>query len=92
MPIPPSMPALPVMPAEPQGMSLRDEEPETAPLPLPTPESLRTMFAELGGNTGAGPAIGPVVEAGGAPPASTVPLAAPEPDVGVSAYGAQWRR
>jgi tetratricopeptide (TPR) repeat protein len=95
MPIPPSMPMMPpvapAMPAEPQGMSLRDEEPETAPLPLPTPESLRTMFAELGGNTDAGPAIGPVVEAGGAPPASTVPLvplATPEPDVEVNAHGA----
>ena len=59
----PAGPAAPVPPAPPVAaepapfaMAARDDEPEPETAPLPSPEALRTMFAELGGNTG-GPAV-----------------------------------
>ncbi|MGE5333904.1 MAG: tetratricopeptide repeat protein, partial [Nitrososphaerota archaeon] len=48
MPIPPTVPTVPL----PQPMDLDNAEDEdTAELPLPSSDALRTMFAELGGNT-----------------------------------------
>jgi hypothetical protein len=61
-PIPPIPPIPPVPPAPtdaatPFVVAAQDVEPETAPLPTPSPEALRTMFAELGGNTASQAAV-----------------------------------
>lgn len=69
MPIAPMLPALPSTPGGLPGLESLEGEPETAPLPLPTPEALRTMFAELGGDT----AARAIVESGNAPPAPAAP-------------------
>jgi tetratricopeptide (TPR) repeat protein len=66
MPIPPAQQADLLFPPAPSGAQLEpqtqpqgeDEEPAT--MPLPSSQALRTMFAELGGNTSSQP----VVEAG----------------------------
>ena len=47
----PPVPPAPTDAATPFVVAAQDGEPETAPLPTPSPEALRTMFAELGGNT-----------------------------------------
>ncbi|HEX6541182.1 MAG TPA: tetratricopeptide repeat protein [Ktedonobacterales bacterium] len=58
MPIPPQSPVRQTMPLKPAELeqiadeTLGDGEPETVPLPLPPADALRTMFAELGGNSG----------------------------------------
>jgi tetratricopeptide (TPR) repeat protein len=75
MPIPPTQQADPLFPAAPSGTQPepqpQGEDEEQATVPLPSSQVLRTMFAELGGNTSSQP----IVEAGSAAsaPASGTP-------------------
>ena len=77
MPIPPAQQADPLFPPAPSGAQPQpqpepqSEDEEQATIPLPSSQALRTMFAELGGNTSSQP----VVEAGtvASAPASGTP-------------------
>lgn len=79
MPIPPAQQADPLFPAAPSGTQPepqpepqpQGEDEEQATVPLPSSQVLRTMFAELGGNTSSQP----IVEAGSvaSAPASGTP-------------------
>lgn len=64
MPIPPAMPVVPLLPTEAMFAASQADEPETAKLPLPSSEALRSMFAELGGDT----SVLPVAQSVSAPP------------------------
>lgn len=57
MPPAPSAPSGPLHPTAPFAMTPRGEEPEPETAPLPSADALRTMFAELGGNTAGQPVI-----------------------------------
>ncbi|HEU4784349.1 MAG TPA: tetratricopeptide repeat protein, partial [Ktedonobacterales bacterium] len=85
MPIPPAQQPDLIFPTAPSGaqpqtqLQPREEDEEQATIPLPSSQALRTMFAELGGNTSSQP----VVEAGtvaSAPASGT-------PDTPEAAYG-----
>jgi tetratricopeptide repeat protein len=84
MPIPPTRQTMPLMPAELQGLMSQDEEQET--IPLPSADLLRTMFAELGGKTGAPPVVpagqmaADPVQLGVTPDPNVVESLAPRPD------------
>ena len=81
----PPLPPAPQPPAAPFALAPRDDEPEPETAPLPSAESLRTMFAELGGNT-AGPAV---VESPNTPPSSAIDgMRAPGDDAATGAAGA----
>ncbi len=73
MPIPPAQQSDLLFPAEPPGVQSQplpqdeNEDEDEATIPLPSSQVLRTMFAELGGNTSSQP----VVEAGGVASAPT---------------------
>ncbi|HET8905446.1 MAG TPA: tetratricopeptide repeat protein [Ktedonobacterales bacterium] len=71
MPIPPAMPVVPLPPTEALFAASPADEPETAKLPLPSSEALRSMFAELGGDT----SVLPIVQAASAPSAPPMPPA-----------------
>lgn len=85
MPLPPAQQADLLFPGEPTGAQAQpqEEEVEQATIPLPSSQALRTMFAELGGNTSSQP----VVEAG-----SVVGSPAPGiPDALESAEEQEWQ-
>ena len=70
--MPPAGTTIPLTPAGAQGGEAEDSEDETAK--LPAAEALKTMFAELGGNTGAQPRI----VSGTMPPQFSAPGASPD--------------
>lgn len=77
MPIPPTRQTMPLKPAELQDLTSAHEEQET--VPLPSSDLLRTMFAELGGNTGAPPVVA-AGQVAADPTPNIVESAAPWPD------------
>jgi tetratricopeptide (TPR) repeat protein len=86
MPIPPAQQPDLLFPVEPPGTQPQPqgEDEEQATIPLPSPQALRTMFAELGDNTSSQP----VVEAGTVAnaPASGTPDTPWEPEATYDTY------
>lgn len=77
MPIPPTRQTMPLKPAELQDLTSPQDEQET--IPLPSSDLLRTMFAELGSNTGAPPVVA-AGQVAADPNPNIVESAAPWPD------------